>query len=408
MSALEVKLPDIGEGIAEGEVVQWLVKEGETVQLEQTLVEILTDKAAVEIPSPQQGTLEKILVTEGDLVPVGSVIALLETSSGSSAVKPASGVQPEVEQTDSSRSSVLSIEKADGNILAAPSTRRLARQNDVNLQEVKGSGAYGRILRQDLDNYLEQKKTIVESTPAIAQISSPTRQSDERIPLRGIRRRISEHMTRSKQTIPEFMFADEADLTELVEFRQSVKDSLKAEGIKLTYLAFFVKAVVAALKKYPSLNASLDEEKQEIILKKDYNIGIAASTERGLMVPVIHHADQLSLVEIAKKIEELSQAARQGKIKPEHLKNGTFTISNVGKLGGIMAIPIINHPEVAILGMNKIQEKPVAYQGEIAIRWMTTLSLTFDHRVIDGMDGALFTRHIIERLENPKLLLLEG
>jgi pyruvate dehydrogenase E2 component (dihydrolipoamide acetyltransferase) len=235
----------------------------------------------------------------------------------------------------------------------------------------------------------------------------PTGATEERIPLRGIRRKIAQQMVKAKFTAPDFFYADEADMTDLVAYRSEVAPLMKAQGVKLTYLAFLVKAVVSALKAYPEMNASLDDDAQEIVIKRDYHIGIATAAEHGLVVPVIKHADHLGLRAIAQEIERLSTAVREGKATPQELSGGTFTITNIGAIGGLVCAPIINHPEVGILGFNKIYQKPVVYQGEIVPRWVTTLSLSCDHRVVDGAEGARFVSHILQLLQNPKLLLLE-
>lgn len=423
---IEVKLPDIGEGIAEGEVVQWLVSPGDRVEADQALIEVLTDKASVEIPAPESGVISQLLCKEGDLVPVGSVIAHLGHGTESSAPQAASRAEAAASapRTPSSQESSgeASPPAQSAEIAATPALRRLARELHVDLRDVQGSGAYGRILREDIEAAAKQGQAskLQESKsrsdhhaseaifPALPHVSSGLGEPrEERIPLRGIRRKISDQMVKAKFTAPDFMFADEADLTELVAFRKSIAPELKAEGIKMTYLPFVIKAVISALKAYPTLNASLDDEAQEIVLKKDYHIGFATASPHGLFVPVIHHADRLSLIQLAQEIQRLAEAVREGKATSEEMRGGTFTITNIGAIGGIMSAPIINHPEVAILGLNKIYQKPMVYRDEIAIRWACTLSLSFDHRVVDGADGAYFTQHIMRLLQKPNRLLLE-
>lgn len=406
---IDVTLPDIGEGIAEGEIVKWNVQPGDLIQAEDPLVEILTDKASIEIPSPFGGTVTKLLFTEGDLVPVGHVIMQLNKVEAVSptAVPSAADLSqaPVIQQTKPSIDTDLTL---NPEIQATPSIRRLARQLEIDLNQIQGSGAYGRILKEDLRQAPSQSAVLpVKSTAISSSVDSTVHLLEERIPLRGIRRKIAAQMTKAKFTAPDFLYADEADLTELVAFRKEVAPGLKQEGIKMTYLPFVVKAVVSALKKYPSLNATLDDEAQELIYKKYYHIGIATASPNGLFVPVIKNADQMSLIELALEIERLATAVREGKAKPEDLKGGTFTITNIGVIGGLISAPIINHPEVAIMALNKIYQKPMVYQNEIAIRWACTLSISFDHRVVDGSDGAYFTNHIIQLLQNPKRLLLE-
>lgn len=408
---LEVKLPNIGEGIAEGEIVKWIVKPGDAVQAEQPLVEVLTDKASVEIPSPVSGVVDKLLFEEGELAPVGQAIVHLR-GQGEAAIEATAPVpsqidaQPAPEQVEAPAASVAGIESA-ADAMATPSVRRHAREQGVNLAGIKGSGPYGRILTADIDRAKGQKPA-APAAPAAPAPPAPAAHSEaeERLPLRGIRRKIAEQMVKAKFTAPDFLYADEADLTELVSLRQELAPGLKQEGIKLTYLPFVVKAVTTALKKFPSLNASLDDARQEVVLKKHYHIGIATSSPNGLYVPVIRHADQLSILELASEIERLSAAVRDGGIKVDEMRGGTFTITNIGAIGGLISAPIINHPEVGILGFNKIYQKPMVWQNEIAIRWACTFSLSFDHRVVDGAEGAMFTNEIIRLLQNPTRMLL--
>lgn len=413
---IEVKLPDIGEGIAEGEIVKWCVQPGDTVAAEDPLLEVLTDKAAVEIPAPSAGVVHKLLFAEGDLVPVGQVIVQLSNGNESpapQAAPPASTAAAAPAATQ--QADIPAAESAGGERPpATPAIRRAAREQGIDLQQITGSGPYGRILQRDLvsaipDQAASPAPASTAPAPAAAGAVRDSGTANEtRVPLRGIRRKIAEQMVKAKFTAPDFLYADEADLSELVAFRKAMAAELKAEGIKLTYLPFIVKAVVSALKKYPSLNASLDEARQELVYKHDYHIGMATASPNGLFVPVIHHADRKSLIELAQEIDTLASAVREGKATPEMLRGGTFTITNIGAIGGLMSAPIINHPEVAIMGVNKIYQKPMVYNDEIAIRWACTLSLSFDHRVVDGSDGAYFTSHIIRLLQNPRRLLLEA
>jgi pyruvate dehydrogenase E2 component (dihydrolipoamide acetyltransferase) len=300
------------------------------------------------------------------------------------------------------------LEAISQTILATPSIRQFAREQGIHLNQVAGSGPYGRITREDVATVGERHAVPLPTpTPPTVAAAVPTTAAEERIPLRGIRRKIAQQMVKAKFTAPDFFYADEADVTDLVAYRSEVAPLMKAQGVKLTYLAFLVKAVVSALKAYPEMNASLDDEAQEIVLKREYHVGIATAAEHGLVVPVIKHADRLGLRAIAQEIERLSTAVREGKATPQELSGGTFTITNIGVIGGLVCAPIINHPEVGILGFNKIYQKPVVYQGEIVPRWVTTLSLSCDHRVVDGAEGARFVSHILQLLQNPKLLVLE-
>ncbi len=409
----EIKLPDIGEGIAEGEIVAWAVKVGDQIEIDAPLVEVLTDKASVEIPSPVSGEVSEILFELGDLVPVGDVIIRLKSSESKATTN--SQAAPEAAAHSLASRVPESTHKAtDSDVLATPSIRRAAREKGLDLSQIKGSGPYGRILLEDLETTpeatVQSQASNLAVPPAAAKpklANEKTSENEERIPLRGIRRKIAEQMVKAKFTAPDFLYADEADFSELVKFRQAVAPDLKAEGIKLTYLPFIIKAVVSALKKFPTLNASFDDLAQEVVLKKYYHIGFATDSPNGLFVPVIKHADQKSLLELSQEIVTLAERVREGKASSEEMRGGTFTITNIGAIGGIMSAPIINHPEVAIMGVNKIYQKPMVYQNEIAIRWACTLSLSFDHRVVDGADGARFTNHVIQLLENPQRLLLE-
>ena len=398
---LEVRLPPIGEGIAEGEVIQWLVEPGQTISVDQPLLEVLTDKASVEIPSPLSGVVSERCCAEGDLVPVGSVVLRLS--------------EPFAQPAASAKTvGAASAPIASLPVMATPAIRQQARNQGLDLTSIQGSGPFGRIVQSDL--HAAVPSSIEVTAPALAPTPVPQQKPqplpiahdapEERIPLRGIRRKIAEQMVRAKFTAPDFLYADEVDLSELVEFRQQVAPELKQVGVKLTYLPFVIKAVISALKAYPSLNASLDENSQELVLKKYYHLGIATASPQGLLVPVIHNADQLSLRELALEIERLSQAVREGKAKPEELKGSTFTITNIGVIGGLISAPIINYPEVAILGFNKIYQKPMVWQNQVVPRWACTFSLSVDHRVVDGAVAAYFLRHMLHLLEDPRRLLL--
>ena len=409
---IEVRLPPIGEGIAEGEIVKWIVQKGQKIEAEQPLLEVLTDKAAVEIPAPQSGIVAELLFQEGDLVPVGSVVARL--SQGEEVKTHSVGEALSISSPAVSESSAtVSQPQASDAAMATPAVRQKAREKGLELSQVIGTGPFGRILMEDLNAPVAGLPTATSvSVAQPAQSAVPPVRSalpaaqEERIPLRGIRRKIAEQMVRSKYTAPDFLYADEADFNELVAWRKELSELVKPQGVKLTYLPFLIKALISALKAYPTLNASLDETTQELVLKKVYHMGIAAASPQGLLVPVIQHADQLSILDLAREIERLSGAVREGKAKPDELKGSTFTITNIGVIGGLISAPIINYPEVAILGFNKIYQKPVVWQGEIVARWVCTLSLSVDHRVVDGADAAYFLRHMIQLLENPKRLLL--
>jgi len=400
----EFRLPDIGEGVAEGEVVKWLVKEGTEVRENQPLVEIMTDKVNVEIPAPKAGTVLRLMAKEGEVVKVGQVLIVIGEKSDQAAP-----VAPTVETTQPMQPVPTAVGPAQvplvaprkqREILATPATRKLARDLGVDLTLVTGTGSGGRITDHDVRSF---KGAGIRAAPVTVTVLG----REERVPLIGIRRKIAEHMTTSKRTAAHVTHVDEVDMTELVHLREEGKDYAEKRGVKLTFLPFIVKAAIAALKQFPYLNATLDDEKGEIVLKRFYNIGIATATEQGLVVPVIKDADRKTITQLAEEIATLSEKARTGKLALEDVRGSTFTITNVGGIGGVFATPIINYPEVAILGVHKITKRPVVRENQIVIRDMTYLSISFDHRVLDGAMAAEFMNAIKHYLEDPKLLLLE-
>ncbi len=403
--AFEFRFPDVGEGIVEGEIVRVLVREGETVQLDQPLFEVETDKAVVTIPSPRAGKIGRIPVHEGEIVKVGQLIAVIEETGSPARPTGSSTVVGALEEASNEAPVVSPLlppqePKPKKQILAIPSVRKLATELGVDLTTIEGSGPHGRITQDDVLRAAEGKKALVEP-------SRPAEGLVEIIPLRRLRRTIAQAMVKSKFTAPHVTTTDEVDITLLSDIREQEKEAVRLQGIHLTFMPFLIKAVVAGLKQHPFLNASLNDEKEEIILKKFYNIGVATHTEEGLMVPVIKDADKKNIFQLAKEIEELAQKARDRSIDFSELHGGTFTITNYGGIGGIFGTPIIHYPEVAILGVGKLLEKPVVYQGTIAIRKILPLSLSFDHRVIDGVVAQQFLNTVMERLHNPYRLLLE-
>jgi len=442
----EFKLPDLGEGIHEGEILKWHVQEGDTIKEDQTLVEIETDKAAVEIPSPASGVVVKLNGKVGDIVNVGEVIAVIDAA-GAVKAEPVKVTAPEVKPAVVEAQAVKVIAKPEaempeaavtGPVPAAPATRRLARELGVKINLIKGTGPGGRVSPEDVKAFAEGKKPVAaEIKPEILVEKAKVEAAPETEyaahaataipfldieplpdfskwgavtvePLRSIRRKVAHKMVTSMILIPHVAHMDEADVTLLEEFRAKEKARRTGQpGGHLTLLAFVIKAVTAGLKAAPSFNASLDPFKQEIVFKNYYNIGIAVDTGKGLMVPVIKETDRKSIITISKNIEDVAERARTGKIAVEELQGGTFTITNVGPLGGTALIPTINYPEVAILGMGKVQEKPVVRDGQIVIRKILPLTLAFDHRIADGADAARFVSEMVRQLSDPNLLLLE-
>jgi pyruvate dehydrogenase E2 component (dihydrolipoamide acetyltransferase) len=402
----EFRLPDIGEGIAEGEVVRWLVKEGDVVHEDQPMVEIMTDKATVEIPSPRSGRITKRMFAEGQICPVGKVLIAIEVADAAAGDAPAAAAPGPVDVAPSAATGERTprgngVNARDAGVLATPATRKLARDANVDIREVTGSGPGGRITSDDV-------RAHAGGAPAAAR--APEADGDTRIPFRGVRRKIAEHMVLSKHTAAHFTYVEEIDCTELVALRGRANARLAAQTTqasptknagKLSFLPFIVKATAAALVKFPQLNATLDDGAGEIIQRGHRHIGLATATEAGLIVPVVRDADRLSVTELAAEIERLAALTRAGKVAREELSGSTFTITSLGALGGLLATPIINHPEVAILGVHKIAPRPAVRDGHIVIRDLMNLSISVDHRVVDGYDAARFIAEIKATLETP-------
>ncbi|MEM0121600.1 MAG: dihydrolipoamide acetyltransferase family protein [Thermoprotei archaeon] len=409
----EFKLPDIGEGISEGEIVKWHVKEGEMVREEQPLVEVMTDKVTVTIPSPVSGRVSEILAREGEKVKVGQVLVRLATDGGHPTQAAPSVAQPIPESVSSQpQAQAPQAEGGQRRILAPPAVRKLARDLGVDISKVVGTGEGGRITELDVRNYANQIKmqaapqggaAIEAVQPKLPSEAKPYPFADrleERVPLRGLRRTIADRMVKSMYTIPHVTHFDEVDATTLSRLRELLKPAAEKKGIKLTYLPFIVKALCVALKEYPYINASLDDEKHEIVLKKYYNIGIATAVPEGLVVPVVHDADKKNLFEVAEEIARLSEAARQNKLTLEDVRGSTFSVTNIGSIGGVSATPIINYPEVGILGVYRMVKKPVVVGESIVVREILPITLTFDHRVLDGAVAASFVGRLKQILES--------
>ena len=362
---IDLKLPDVGEGIAEGEVVRWLVAEGAQVKEDDPLVEILTDKANVEIPSPVSGTVMKILASPGQVVKVGELLALIEPG----AVKAAA---------------------AGGEVLATPVVRKLAKDLGVDLGDVPGTGPGSRVTEEDV------RRAARPGEPTGTPLESA---SEERIPFKGKRRMIARKMVAAKTRVPHALLVDEADVSGLLAERTRIRETGEWAGVRITILPFIMKAVAGALRLHPALNASLDEDRGEIVLKKKVDVGMAVDAEDGLVVPVVRNADAKSIIELAGEIERLSAAAREGALAPGDQTGGTFTISSVGSIGGLFSYPVINVPEAAILAAHKIVTRPVVRDGEIVPRDMMYLSLSFDHRIVDGGEATRFLSEVVRRIE---------
>ncbi|MDZ7705743.1 MAG: dihydrolipoamide acetyltransferase family protein [Trueperaceae bacterium] len=492
--AREFRLPELAESVVEGEIVQWLVAEGERVSADQPLVEVMTDKVTVELPSPFSGTLQKQLVAEGDIVPVDNPIALFSdegvddaeetgdegagqastslttssTTSEDSAAKAESEAEsedagerlslfrPSKEETDEPvfrvRAGPAPAEPARGpygRVLAVPAARKLARELGLDVAAVPGSGPNGRVRVADVEAYAAQldaptseKRAGNEGVRQTERPLAPTSatgsaagsatgsaagsatgsatgssyttapqyaERETRQPVRGLRRAIAKQMVASHLQSVRTLHVDEADVSELVALRQRLKPLADRRGVKLSYLPLIAKATVAALKAFPVLNASLNEVNNELVIKHYYNLGLAVATDAGLIVPVIKDADRKSILDIAAEVQTLARKARDGKLGPEDTRHGTFSLTNIGSFGGLFSFPIINVPEAAILGIHSIKKRPVVLEDDsIVARQMLYLSLSFDHRVVDGAEAAQFTSYLIDLLETPEALLLEA
>src|SRR6266700_1942272 len=422
----EFKLADLGEGMHEAEVVEWLIKEGDSTKLDQTIAKVETDKAIVELPSPVAGRVNEIRIKDGQVARVGDVLVVFETST------PAAETTAKNTETDivgspapsSVPSSQYAATATRPRVLAAPAVRKLAFELGVALEQVSPSNSNGRVSLEDVRAYAERAKAAPSTLPPAptqeeqpapqpppvteqkAERAAPARQ-DERQPLTGLRKRIAEHMERSWRTVPHATAFDEINGSALVALRQALKPMAEQRGIRLTYMPLLIKLLIPVLKEFPIFNASLDEEKREIIYKRSYHIGVAADSPEGLLVPVLRDADRLTLLEVAGKLEKLIEGARKRTLSLPELSGSTFTLNNVGSFGGGSGTPIINYPEVAILAVGRLQEKAIVQQGAIIARTMMPLALSFDHRLIDGAMSGRFLARFKELVETPQQLMLD-
>lgn len=436
MALFEYKFPELGEGIHEGEIVKLNIKPGDQVDDDTILMEVQNDKAVVEVPCPVEGTVKEVRVTEGKVCTVGEIVAIIEvtgelpagasTDGGNAAAEaapsePAAPAQPAQAQAQPSAPAAAQASGANGReVLATPSVRKFAREQGVNIAEVTPTGKNGRVTREDVlahasggaapaANAAVSEAASEAPAPAAAAAAPQAAgaRDEERVPFKGIRKVIANAMTKSAYTAPHVTHMDEVDVSELVAFRAKAKVLAEKKGVKLTYLPFIVKALVAAARQFPIMNATLDEETQEIVYKKYYNIGIATDTDNGLIVPVIPDADRKSMWMIADAIKDLAERGRDGKLAPHEMKGSTISITNIGSAGGMFFTPIINYPEVAILGTGRISEKPIVRNGEVVVASVMALSLSYDHRLIDGATAQNFLNYIKQLLADPELLVME-
>ncbi|MAF66554.1 MAG: hypothetical protein CMJ84_12970 [Planctomycetes bacterium] len=413
--AIEFKLPDVGEGVAEGEVVQWLVGAGDAVEEHQSVVEVMTDKATVEIPSPATGVITALHAEAGDVVEVGGVLFTLETADAPAVAGAASSTETAAQAAGGTGSGAVLTptpppKPVGAKALATPSARRVARELDIELSEVAGTGRNGVIRRCDVEAAHGAGGASTVGAHA-STMDVPTGAGGEtRVPFRGVRRKISEAMVRSRDSAVHFTVVEEVDVTELVALRERAKAVGAEQGVKVTYMPFIMKAVAKALERFPQLNGRLDEQAGEIVRCHYVNLGIATDTDTGLLVPVIEGVERKGVLALAGELAQLAQSARTGRISPERLKGSTFSITNAGNIGGIHATPIINHPDIAILGVHRIMKRPGVVEGpegdRIEVRQYMNFSTSVDHRLADGADGVRFLVALKELLECPGLLAL--
>ncbi len=418
----EFKLPDIGEGIHEGEIVKWFVEEGQEIEEFDTLCEVQNDKAVVEIPSPVEGTVTKIHVAEGEVAIVGDTLITFdaegyESSDAEEAKEEEFEEVQEEPVKESSTDEKQDVAASGERVIAMPSVRKYARDNNVAIHEVTGTGKNGRILKEDVDQFLSGDQK-VDTAPAATETSTEQTTQKPVVPegefaetreaMSGIRKFIANAMVNSKTKAPHVTLMDDVDVSELVAHRGKFKGVALEQEIKLTYLPYVVKALVSALKKYPIMNAAIDDETDEIVHKHYYNIGIAADTDRGLVVPVVKNADRKSLFEISAEINELGAKARDGKLTPDEMSGASSTISNIGSAGGQWFTPVLNYPEAAILGIGRIADKPIVRDGEVVVAPVLALSLSFDHRIVDGATAQMALNQVKRLLNDPQLIMMEA
>ena len=416
MSQFVFKLPDLGEGTVEAEIVGWRVKPGDRVCEDDVIVEVMTEKAAVEVPSPVAGRVVSISGAPGDMVAVGSPLIVFETAAESDAPveerKTSPGNGSGVAHTNAGHTNAHR-----GRVATSPAIRRRAHEAGIDLREISGSGPNGRIVRQDFDTYVQQHATarvsisVSEPTPIRGRSGDGARVGEatgtEEIKVIGLRRLIAQRMSDAKRNIPHFAYVEEIDITELETLRRHLNSKLSPGTPALTYLPFLVIALVRVLKDFPQANAHYDGDRGVIIRHRAVHVGIATQTAEGLKVPVVRNAQARSLWDLAAEMRRVSEAARANKATREELSGSTITITSLGKLGGIASTPIINAPEVAIIGVNRALERPVVLNGAIAVRRMMNLSSSFDHRFVDGYDAAALIQALKERIEHPATIFID-
>ncbi|WP_438491628.1 2-oxo acid dehydrogenase subunit E2 [Paenibacillus sp. IHBB 3054] len=417
----EYRFPELGEGLHEGEIIKMHIKVGDKVTDDDIVMEVQNDKAVVEVPCPVNGTVLEVRVKDGQVCRVGEVVAIIAAEGEVPQQEGGHAEAPAAQESAPAAAAPAAVPAPNRDVLATPSVRKFAREQSVDISKVNGSGKNGKITHEDVEAFLKGGSAAVAPAAAPAASEAPKAKAkeaapaasgnvsleEERVPFKGIRKAISNAMVKSAYTAPHVTIMDEVDVTELVAFRARMKPVAEKKGVKVTYLPFIVKALVAASRQFPALNAMIDEESNEIVYKKYYNIGIATDTDNGLIVPVIKDADRKSIWMIASSITDLAVRGRDGKLAANEMRGSTISISNIGSAGGMFFTPIINFPEVAILGTGRITEKPVVKNGEIVAAPVMALSLSFDHRIIDGATAQNFMNYIKTLLANPDMLVME-
>jgi len=433
MAKFEYRFPELGEGLHEGEIVKMHIKPGDAVNDESIIMEVQNDKAIVEVPCPVEGKVVEVFAKDGQVMHVGEVVAIIdvegELPEGATVAAdgaPAAEAPAAAPSAPAAQAAAPAPQASGALVLATPSVRKYAREKGVDISAVTGSGKNGKVTREDIDAFVSdgtapapaaapeaaapaaaEAPAAAASKPAAPVAAGDAYRPEERVPFKGIRKAISNAMVKSVYTAPHVTLMDEVDVTELVALRAKYKPYAEKKGVKLTYLPFIVKALVAACREFPIMNATLDEAAQEIVLRKYYNIGIATDTENGLIVPVIEDADRKNIYSVASKISDLAARGRDGKLAPNELRGSTISITNIGSAGGMFFTPVINFPEVAILGTGRISEKAVVKNGEIVAAPVMALSLSFDHRLIDGATAQNFLNFIKKLLAQPELFIME-
>ena len=420
MANFVFKLPDIGEGVVEGEVVQWHVSVGDTVAEDDPIVDVMTDKATVTIPSPTSGVIASLSGGVGDMIAVGTTLLEINTgeegpdggeSSGGDtlpeapapAAAPAPAPAPAAAPAPAPAPAAAPSQSSTGRVLASPAVRKRARENDVDLSTVRGSGPAGRVRHADLDAFIAAGGAVSGAPPMAYSVK---RTEVTQVKVVGLRRKISEQMSISKSRIPHFSYFEEVDITELESLRQALNSTKDETQPKLTYLPFIMLSLAKIMPDHPECNAHFDDDAGVVNRQGAVNLGIATQTERGLYVPVVKHVESMDIWNAASEMQRVSGSARAGSASLDELTGSTFTITSLGREGGLGATPIINHPEVSILGIHKAREMPVVKDGKIVIRRIMNLSSAFDHRVVDGADGASLIQHLKRMLENPALIFM--